>query len=126
MSKKQSNNHEERMFNLLTTLIREPVREHRFWSGGRLKPSGETTTFSKWRFDFAYPELKLAFEVEGGTWIPRSGHTHPIAYAKDCEKYNFAVKLGWTVYRVTPEMINLEYLEMLIYEIIVQPSPDPV
>ncbi|WP_244875256.1 endonuclease domain-containing protein [Vibrio litoralis] len=59
----------------------------------------------KWRFDFAYPNHKVAIEVEGGTW---SGgrHTRGSGYEKDCEKYNAASLLGWSVYRFTSTMIK--------------------
>lgn len=69
----------------------------------------------KWRFDAAYPEQKVAFEVEGGTW---SGgrHVNPIGFEKDCEKYNTAAKMGWRVYRLTPKMIKEDYLQELILE----------
>ncbi len=54
----------------------------------------------KWRFDFAYPEQKIAIEIEGGTWIG-GRHIHPIGFEKDCEKYNFCAKLGYRLLRYT-------------------------
>ena len=71
----------------------EPVREHRFHAVRR------------WRFDFAYPDQKLAIEVEGGVW---SGgrHTRGAGFTKDCEKYNTALMDGWRVYRCTPQMVE--------------------
>ena len=59
----------------------------------------------KWRFDRAWPAKKVAIEIEGGTFV-RGRHTRGIGYAKDCEKYNTAQKLGWKVYRFTTDMIN--------------------
>jgi hypothetical protein len=59
----------------------------------------------KWRFDLAWPELMVAFECEGGVWS-RGRHTRPQGFAADIEKYNTAVMLGWSVYRVTAEMIH--------------------
>ena len=55
----------------------------------------------KWRFDFAWPDQKLAVEVEGGAF---SGgrHTRGIGFVKDCEKYNAAVLAGWRVLRFVP------------------------
>jgi very-short-patch-repair endonuclease len=56
----------------------------------------------RWRFDFAYPKIKLAIELEGGIWS-RGRHTRGIGYIKDCEKYNAAVLQGWKVLRYTSD-----------------------
>ena len=66
------------------------VREYKFHSERR------------WRFDFAHLELKLAIEVEGlcAEW-QKSRHTTIKGYIEDCEKYNAAALLGWTVLRYT-------------------------
>lgn len=67
--------------------IEEPVREHGFHPT-RL-----------WRFDFAWPERKVAVEVEGGIWT-RGRHTRGAGFIGDCEKYNEAARLGWRVFRM--------------------------
>jgi len=59
----------------------------------------------KWRFDFAYPEQKIAIEVEGGTWAG-GRHSRGAGFQGDCEKYNEAVLLGWKILRFTSGMIN--------------------
>ena len=59
----------------------------------------------RWRFDFAWPELALALEVEGGSWVT-GRHHRPASFAKDLEKYNTATLLGWRLLRVTPEMVH--------------------
>ena len=71
----------------------EPEREHRF------HPK------RKWLFDFAWPEEKLALEVEGGVWT-NGRHSRGSGFTADCEKYNEAALLGWTVIRVTDEHID--------------------
>lgn len=75
----------------------------------------------KWRLDFAWPDRKVAMEVDGGTW---SGgrHTRGAGYEKDCEKLNEAALMGWTVLRVTADMVHDgradDYVErMLPYEL---------
>ncbi len=55
----------------------------------------------KWRFDFAWPEQKVALEVEGGVFI-QGRHSRGSGMKKDMEKYNAAALLGWRVFRVTP------------------------
>lgn len=59
----------------------------------------------RWRFDFAWPEQRLAVEVEGGHW---SGgrHTRGSGFEADCEKYLHAVVEGWRVLRVTGSMVK--------------------
>jgi hypothetical protein len=59
----------------------------------------------RWRFDFAWPDLAIAAEVEGGVW---SGgrHVQPAGFEADCEKYGHAFAMGWRVLRVTGRMIK--------------------
>ena len=81
-----------RAFALLAADYPQPVREYRF------HPT------RKWRFDFAWPEARVAVEVEGGTW-DRGRHTRGAGYAGDCAKYNAAVMSGWRVLRFTSDML---------------------
>ena len=59
----------------------------------------------KWRFDFAYPSLMIALEVEGGIYN-HGRHTRPKGYENDCQKYNTAAMDGWVVLRFTGGMIK--------------------
>lgn len=54
----------------------------------------------QWRFDFAIPSLKLAYEYEG-IFSPKSRHTTLTGYQGDIEKYNAAAERGWQVIRYT-------------------------
>jgi very-short-patch-repair endonuclease len=47
----------------------------------------------RWRFDFAFPSVKLAIEVEG------KAHYHAKRHKTDCEKLNEALRQGWRVLR---------------------------
>ena len=58
----------------------------------------------KWRFDWAFPEWKIAVEVEGNAWSVRGGGRH--MQDSDLEKYNAAAYLGWTVFRFSPGMLK--------------------
>ena len=60
----------------------------------------------KWRLDFAFPEIKLAVEVEGVTGGLGGRHQRVGGMEKDCEKYNAAVMLDWRVLRYTPAMVK--------------------
>jgi hypothetical protein len=70
-----------------------PIREYRFAPPRR------------WRFDLAWPSLRLALEIEGGTWTG-GRHVRGKGYERDCEKYNAAALAGWTVLRATTAMLH--------------------
>src|SRR3990167_1304045 len=59
----------------------------------------------KWRFDFAWPDINFAVEIEGGLWV-EGRHNRPIGYSMDTGKYNAAVLLGWRVLRYTSLTID--------------------
>ena len=73
-------------------LGREPVREHKF------HPT------RKWRFDYAFPDLKIAIECDGGVFT-RGRHVRPQGYLKDMEKFNAAAEAGWVVLKFTPQQL---------------------
>ncbi len=57
----------------------------------------------KWRFDYAWPDKKIALELDGGTWL-RGGGRHN--RDSDREKMNAAVLLGWKVLRFSGEQLK--------------------
>lgn len=59
----------------------------------------------RYRFDFAWPDAKLAVECEGGVWT-NGRHTRGSGFVRDVEKYNLAVLMGWAVLRVTSGMLR--------------------
>ena len=73
-----------------------PKREHRFHPKRR------------WRIDLAYPTLKLGFECEGGIWV-RGRHVRGEGFISDCEKYNEAWFLGWSILRLPGPWIDNGY-----------------
>lgn len=94
----------------LLTELSEPEREYKFVRGvignepgvrKRLRERG----LRDWRFDFAWPEFKVAVEMEGGTWV-KGAHVRGKHFRSDCEKYNFAQSLGWLIFRLTGDMLD--------------------
>jgi very-short-patch-repair endonuclease len=67
------------------------------------------------RLDYAYPELKIGIEVDGGTWSKkRSGHSSGTGLARDREKSTLLATLGWLLIRVTPqELMTLKTIETI-------------
>lgn len=73
----------------------EPEREFRF------HPT------RKWRFDFCWPEAKIAVEVEGGVFMRgKGGHTSITGITRDMDKINLAQLLGWRVLRFHAKHID--------------------
>jgi very-short-patch-repair endonuclease len=59
----------------------------------------------RWRFDFAWPDLSVAVEVEGATWSA-GRHSRGEGFEQDCVKYAEAAIRGWMVLRVTTDMVD--------------------
>ena len=72
----------------------EPVREYAF------------TPTRKFKFDFAWPHIRLAVEIEGGTKFGRSRHSRGDGFELDCVKYNLAALEGWRVLRFSTRMVR--------------------
>lgn len=66
--------------------LQTPVTQYELWHAGRFVA----------RIDAAYPERKLAIEVDGF-----SAHTSPDTFQRDRTRQNRMVALGWTVLRFT-------------------------
>ena len=75
------------------TGLPSPVREYRFHPDRR------------WRFDFAWPGLKIAVEVDGGIYS-RGRHVRGTGFERDAEKRNAAVLAGWKVLHFTPRQVK--------------------
>lgn len=66
----------------------------------------------KWRFDFSWVDALVAVELEGGVY---SGgrHTRGAAFVADCDKYNHAAALGWTVLRYTASHLKSQPVQVI-------------
>lgn len=72
----------------------EPVREYAF-----AREAGR-----RWRFDWAWPDARVALEIEGGLWTG-GRHTIGKGFLQDLEKYNEAQLYGWIVLRCVPSTL---------------------
>lgn len=90
----------------------EPMREYAF-----ARPR-------RWRFDFAWPEQKLAVEIEGGVWT-NGRHTRGSGFVADTEKYNAAALLGWKVLRFHTNAVMDGTAINTIVPIVRQPTYSP-
>lgn len=80
-------------FQLRALKVPEPERQYRFHNT------------RKWRFDFSWPDRKLAVEIEGGIWA-KGAHTRGKRFNSDAEKYNAAALAGWQVLRYTTDTVK--------------------
>lgn len=89
----------------------------------------------KWAFDFAWPSVNVAVEIEGlvlrftkkkrrdGTTyhLPEAGGRHATidGFKEDCRKYATAAILGWMVLRFEQEMVRngeaLKFTQQLLH-----------
>jgi hypothetical protein len=80
-------------------------------------------TTRKWRFDYAWPDKKIAIEVEGGVWTG-GRHTRGAGFVADCEKYNTAAAMGWLVFRFTPQqMRKFEFMKYVEFFFLPKKAP---
>lgn len=74
----------------------------------RLPPAHAEYRFDterKWRFDFAWPDVKVAVEIQGGTWNGGK-HGRGSGIEKDAEKLSAAAIAGWRVLIVTGNQVR--------------------
>jgi cytochrome oxidase assembly protein ShyY1 len=55
----------------------------------------------KFRSDWAFPELKILIEYEGGIFMNRSGHNSHTGIQRDIDKYSLAQNMGFRLIRIT-------------------------
>lgn len=98
-------------YSVKTYGIPTPVREHKF---DRLR---------QWRFDFAWPNMKIAVELEGGVFSEDPGrHSCGSGFKRDCEKYNYAQLQGWRVYRFISAQDALVFLRDHVFNARIVPN----
>lgn len=86
----------------------EPVREYRFHPTRR------------WRFDFCWPEQKVALEVDGGVWTG-GRHVRGAGFIRDMDKANAAQLDGWRLIRCTPKDLRSPELALALGQLLNTP-----
>lgn len=56
----------------------------------------------KFRWDFAWPDAKVALEVQGSIWT-RGAHGRGTGIMRDHEKFNLGCCLGWRLLQCVPK-----------------------
>lgn len=90
---------------LSTFKIQLPIPEYRFHHT------------RQWRFDYAWPQKKIALEIEGGVFT-QGRHSRGAGMVGDMEKYNNAAVLGWRIIRTTPSNLCKSSTIQLINQIL--------
>jgi very-short-patch-repair endonuclease len=92
------------------------VIESGFWAAFGIAPPVPEYRFHpvrKWRIDYAWPDRKLAVEIEGGVHI-RGRHVRPAGFTKDMEKYNALDEAGWRLLRYKPGKIDFLQIKRVL------------
>ena len=66
----------------------------------------------RWRFDWAWPDLLIALEVQGGLFV-NGRHSRGPALLKEHEKLNAAAVAGWRILYCTPATLLTEGPELV-------------
>lgn len=77
-------------WDLLCPNLPQPIQEHTFCE-------------RRWRFDFAWPDLKIAVECDGMVWQAGGGRHNS---DEDRDKLNIAAMLGWRILRFSGKQLR--------------------
>ncbi len=93
----------------------------RMWgvlNGPILRKEFQFHNVRKWRFDFCHLPTSTGIEIEGGIFSQqhgkKAGHSSGTGITKDIEKYNAAQFLGFSVIRLSSNMITTPKLQEII------------
>lgn len=91
-------------------------------NGPELTPEYKFHASRRWRFDFVHLPTMTAIELEGGIFM-RGRHSRPKGMQNDCDKYNAAATLGYTVFRIATGQVTRERLNQIIQTISSRAQP---
>jgi hypothetical protein len=72
----------------------------------------------KFRLDFAFPDIRLGVEIDGGTWANAGAggrHNRGAGFLMDMFKFNLLTELNWHLLRYTPHDIDYAQIKK-VYE----------
>lgn len=102
-----------------TTAKKSPlaVKFENLWSilgGPDLETECKFHPTRRWRLDYYHPPSRIGIELEGGIFLPKSGHSSINGIKRDIEKGNALALLGIHCFRLHAGMIKEETLREII------------
>lgn len=107
---------------ILACELPEPTRQYKFardivGHGPGIRKRLKDANLRDWRFDFAWPDRKIAVEVDGGVWT-RGRHVRGAGFISDMEKLNAATLHGWRVVRFATNHLTDGYAVAILSELL--------
>jgi len=90
-------------------------------TGKGLRERLDASGLNDFQIDFAYPDLKIGIEVNGGQFTRvangskfiKSGHGSPSGLERDAKKNNQAIILGWRIFVLPVSLVTPDYLSQI-------------
>lgn len=77
----------------------------------------------RWRADFAWPERKIFFEIDGGEFV---FGRHSRRLGADAEKLNWAQIIGWRMFKFPTSLVKEEYVRRIAGRLLQQRGGQPL
>lgn len=87
-------------------LTKLPLPSHGDEKYGCIFPEHQFHSTRKWRFDFAWPLLKVAVEYQGIFGKKTASHASVSGIARDCEKFTEASLDGWVLILINAKTVE--------------------
>ena len=81
-------------------------------TGKGLRERLDASKMNDYQIDFAYPDLRIGIEVNGGQFA-KSGHSSPKGLERDAMKNNQAIRLGWRIFVLPTSLVTPDYLSQI-------------
>lgn len=91
------------------------------WRSWRIPPAKTEVYFDddrRFRFDFGWPQVKVAIEKQGGIWRRGGGAHTGRGHLRDMAKINLAQSQGWMVLQFTPEQMFTKDMLDVVREVL--------